>query len=612
MLKSKSTPTGCFGRMAHFMLRTAGRPGVYAGVTTSGRKAMATIQRYYTTANDRRIHYRRGGDGPPLVMMHASSGSSLSLQGLAGRLAERYSVIAIDTPGYGESAPLELEVPETADFADALSLTLDALNVPRASLYGSHTGANIAMEFAIRHPHRVHRLVLNGLGAYTPEEQQWLLDNYIPFFIPASDGSHLVQAWTMRRDMSLFRPWFNRTQQGRLSRDMPSPDQIHDSVVDLLRGGNNYRKGYRAAFCYDGVGSLQKLTVPTALLTRENDPLNRYLEQAGGLPANIASALVEDTQENAVVSLFFDFLAQDDALPKAPPPPSVPFVRGRVRRDYITTSAGQLLMRKSGDGPERPLIMFHSSPRSSAGLEHYLLQFGDNRQVVTFDNPCNGDSAGLPGTPEIGDIADVLIEAIDQLGWDEYDLWGTHTGAMIAIDVGIKRPDKAKHVILDGITMYSPERTAEILENYPIPLKITSDGSHMIWAWNQLRDMALFFPWYDKTAATSNGRGLADPEQLHASFMEYIKGGRTYHKSYRAAFAYPTRDRLPLLAVPTLHCAAPTDPLREFVAEGVRLTPNAHGRITEGTATPEALSNTLSLWRAFLADRPLLESGTVA
>jgi pimeloyl-ACP methyl ester carboxylesterase len=575
-------------------------------------EGMATIQRYYTTAGERRIHYRRGGDGPPLVMIHPSPGSSVALEGVASRLAERYTVIAIDTPGYGESTPLEMEVPEIADFAEALPATLDALNLSQVDLFGSHTGTKIAMEFAIRHPDRVRRLVLDGVGAYSPEEQQWLLDNYTPFITPVSDGSHLVQAWTMRRDMSLFWPWFNRTPQGRLGRDMPSADQIHDSVVDVLRGGNNYRKGYRAAFRYDGVGNLKKLTVPTALLTRESDPLKMYLERVGGLPENVANELVDDAQESAFDRRVFDFLAQGDPLPKAPPPPAVPFVVSEIRRDYVTTSVGQLLMRKSGEGPERPLIMFHASPGSSAGLERYLLRFGVDRKVVTFDNPCNGDSAGLPGVPEIGDIADVLIEAIDQLGWDEYDLWGSHTGAMIAIDVGIKRPERVKHVILDGITMYSPEYVAELLENYPIPLKITSDGSHLIWAWNQLRDMALFYPWYKQTAEASTGRGLPDPEVMHASFLEYIKGGRTYHKSYRAAFNYPTGARLPLLTVPALHCAGPSDPLRVFVAEGARLTPNAHARITQGTGSPEALSNTLSLWRTFLADRPLPESGAVA
>lgn len=573
---------------------------------------MATVLKYYAQAGERRIHYRRAGDGPPLVMIHASPGSSWALEPLIARLSERYTVIAPDTPGYGESTPLEAEEPEIGDFADALGETLDALGLSRFDLFGSHTGTKIAIEFALRNPQRVRRLVLDGVGAYSPETVQWLLDHYTPFFIPTSDGSHLVQQWTMRRDMALFWPWFNRTPEGRILRSVPSDEALHDHFVDMLRAGNHYRKGYRAAFRYDAIAGLRKLTVPTALFTRASDPLRIYLERVGGLPANVLNQVVDDADDGAFEAKIVEFLGEGDPLPPPPPPPAVPFLVSEVRRDYALTSVGQLLMRKSGDGPERPLIIFHASPGSSLSMEPLLLRFGLDRRVVTFDNPCNGDSAPLPGTPEIGDLADVLIEAIDQLGWSEYDLLGSHTGAMIAIDVAIKRPTQVKHVILDGITLYDAEKTRWLIENYPVPLRISSYGDHLIWAWNQLRDMQLFYPYFDRTAASARRAGLTDPESMHRSFLEFIKGGKTYHKSYRAAFAYPTGARLPLLQAPTMHCASPTDPLRVFLEEGARLTPNAVAYVTHPRTTPEGFSHTVSLWRTFLADLPLPDEGRVA
>ncbi|MCS6802192.1 MAG: alpha/beta hydrolase [Chloroflexota bacterium] len=573
---------------------------------------MATLLKHYAHAGERRVHYRRAGDGPPLVMIHASPGSSWSLEPLIARLSERYTVIAPDTPGYGESSPLEAEEPTIGDFAEALAETLDALGVSRCNLFGSHTGTKIALEFAIRYPHRVRRLVLDGVGAYPPETVQWLLDNYTPFFIPVSDGSHLVQQWTMRRDMTLFWPWFNRTPEGRLLRGVPSDEVLHDHFVDMLRAGNHYRKGYRAAFRYDAVAALQKVTVPTALFTRAHDPLRRYLDRVGRLPDTVLNEIVDDGEDGAFAAKIVEFLGGEETLPPPPPPPPVPFLVSEVRRDYALTSVGQVLMRKSGEGPERPLVILHASPGSSLSMEPLLLRFGLDRPVVTFDNPCNGDSAPLPGTPEIGDLADVLLEAIDQLGWPEYDLLGSHTGAMIAIDIAIKRPAQVKHLILDGITLYDPEKTKWLIENYPIPLRLSSYGDHLIWAWNQLRDMQLFYPYFDRTAASARRAGLADPEAMHRSFVEFIKGGKTYHKSYRAAFAYPTRERLPLIQAPTMHCASPTDPLRVFLEEGKRLTPNAVAYVTHPRSTPEGFSHAVSLWRTFLADLPLPEEGRVA
>lgn len=573
---------------------------------------MATILKYYAYAGDRRIHYRRAGDGPPLVMIHASPGSSWSLEPLIARLSERYTVIAPDSPGYGESSPLEPEEPEIGDFADALAETLDALGIASCNLFGSHTGTKIAIEFAIRNPQRVRRLVLDGVGAYSPETVQWLLDNYTPVFTPVSDGSHLVQMWTMRRDMGLFWPWFNRTAEGRLLRALPSAEEQHDAFVDMLRAGNNYRKGYRAAFRYDAIGALQRLTVPTALLTRRSDPLLMYLDRVGGVPTNVLNEVVDDEDDGAFDAKVFEFLGQGDPSPPPPPPPTVPFIVSEIRRDYALTTVGQLLMRKSGEGPERPLVIFHASPGSSLGMEPLVIRFGLDRPVVTFDNPCNGDSAPLPGTPEIGDLADTLLEAIDQLGWSEYDVLGSHTGAMIGIDVAIKRPNQVKHLILDGITMYDPDHTRWLLENYPIPLRLSSYGEHIVWAWNQLRDMQLFYPYFDRTAQSARRAGLADPEAMHRSFVEFIKGGKTYHKSYRAAFAYPTAERLPHVQAPTMHCTSPTDPLRVFLEEGARLTPNAVAYVTHARTTPEGFSNTVSLWRTFLLDRPLPAEGKVA
>ena len=63
-------------------------------------------KRRYVYAGDRRVHYRRAGAGPPLVMLHASPGSSYVLRPLIELMARSRTVIAIDTPrlrGVGRS-----------------------------------------------------------------------------------------------------------------------------------------------------------------------------------------------------------------------------------------------------------------------------------------------------------------------------------------------------------------------------------------------------------------------------------------------------------------------------------------------------------------------------
>ena len=51
------------------------------------------------------LAYHRTGEGPPLLLLHATLSSSRQLQSLANRLAASYPVIAVDRRGSGESRP---------------------------------------------------------------------------------------------------------------------------------------------------------------------------------------------------------------------------------------------------------------------------------------------------------------------------------------------------------------------------------------------------------------------------------------------------------------------------------------------------------------------------
>ncbi|MCS7001855.1 MAG: alpha/beta hydrolase [Dehalococcoidia bacterium] len=570
------------------------------------------ISKHYLYAGDRRVHYRRAGSGPALVMIHPSPGSSFQLERLMTVLAEQHTCIALDTPGYGESAPLPIDTPTIGDYAEALVGALDALGVARTDLYGSHTGAKIALEFALRQPDRVRKLVIDGVGVYHDDEIADLVANYLPRFPPEHDGSHLVRAWAMRRDMFSFWPWYKRSPEHRLSGYLPSADALHDHVVDMLRAGVDYWKAYHAAFTHDARPGLSRVTVPTLYVTSASDPLVQYRDRVSALAPSVVSEVVAPTEVGARIAAF---LGSDDPVAAPPPPQPTPFVGGAIRRDYATTSIGQVLVRKTGVGPKRPLVLFHASPASSKSLEPLALRLGEDRPVITFDNPGQGDSppARVEGRlPEIWDLVDPLLEIVDQLGWREFDLYGTHTGAMMAMEANLKRPDPIKHLILDGITLFDDAFTADLLQNYPVPLRISSDGGHLLFGWYQLRDMQMWWPWYNRTPQGKLNGAPSDPVAMHDRFLEYIKGGRTYWQPYRAAFAYPTRDKLPLLTAPTLHCASPTDPLREFLAEGVRLTTGApaQSRVTAGVTTPDGLAATVALFRAFLDDQPLPPGAT--
>ncbi|MGZ7144859.1 alpha/beta fold hydrolase, partial [Streptococcus pyogenes] len=75
----------------------------------------------------RQVHYRRSGQGPALVLLHQSPQSSRELAALMQRWSVHFTLIAPDTPGYGQSDPLGPASLGIADFAEALGEFVDAI-----------------------------------------------------------------------------------------------------------------------------------------------------------------------------------------------------------------------------------------------------------------------------------------------------------------------------------------------------------------------------------------------------------------------------------------------------------------------------------------------------
>jgi pimeloyl-ACP methyl ester carboxylesterase len=124
-----------------------------------------------------RLVYRIGGDlmsdRPVLLFVHGAAGSSATWKAVMPALASRYTVIAPDLPGHGDSDKPRIDYSLGAH-ANALRDLMIALGVERATIVGQSLGGGIAMQLAYQHPQRCERLVLvssGGLG----REVSWML-----------------------------------------------------------------------------------------------------------------------------------------------------------------------------------------------------------------------------------------------------------------------------------------------------------------------------------------------------------------------------------------------------------------------------------------------------
>jgi len=126
-------------------------------------------------AGPARIHAVLRGAGPDIVLIHGLSGSTRDFTfGLAGALAHRFRVIALDRPGLGQSGPVPAGETLAAQAA-ALRAAAAALGADRPLVLGFSYGGAVALRWALDAPETLRALVLvspvshpwdGGLGLY--------------------------------------------------------------------------------------------------------------------------------------------------------------------------------------------------------------------------------------------------------------------------------------------------------------------------------------------------------------------------------------------------------------------------------------------------------------
>ncbi len=190
----------------------------------------------------------RSDDGERVwVLLHHSASDSSSLEALGDALADRGdAVIAVDTPGFGMSDPIES--PSIPAFAEAILGGLRAMGIERWSVFGHHTGAAIALSLAIDGGDHVDRMVLSGIVLPEPGDRERLSRALQPLPVDSA-GSHLMSAWE------------------RVSRYMPEAplDVLTREAVALLHADRPHLV-YDQVLRYDSRADLARATAPALVV----------------------------------------------------------------------------------------------------------------------------------------------------------------------------------------------------------------------------------------------------------------------------------------------------------------------------------------------------------
>jgi len=125
-----------------------------------------SIPVYEATLHGHTVSYRMAGKGPALVLLHGIAGSSATWNDIIPALSDRFTVIAPDLMGHGQSSK-PLADYSIGSYASSVRDLLTLIGHTRVTMVGHSLGGGVAMQFTYQFPEMCERLVLvssGGLG----------------------------------------------------------------------------------------------------------------------------------------------------------------------------------------------------------------------------------------------------------------------------------------------------------------------------------------------------------------------------------------------------------------------------------------------------------------
>lgn len=263
-----------------------------------------------------------------------------------------------------------------------------------------------------------------------------------------------------------------------------------------------------------------------------------------------------------------------------------------LERAFVATRSGRIHVASAGQG--FPVLLLHQTPRSWDEYREVLPLLAWSYRAIAMDTVGFGDSQPLlPADNRIERWAEAAFDLLDALGHERVAVVGHHTGAVIAMEMAVSRPDRVAALVLSSCPYVDAERRAAHHGTRVIDdVEPRADGSHLTELWQRRQ------PFYPPGNVDLLERFMADA----------LKAGALAAGGHRVVGAYPMETRSPLVTSPTLVIAATADPhaypatarvVREIA--GSRLAEIQGGMVPLPDQMPQAFADTVAAFLAGLA-----------
>ena len=240
-----------------------------------------------------------------------------------------------------------------------------------------------------------------------------------------------------------------------------------------------------------------------------------------------------------------------------------------IRKGYVDTRDGQIHYRACEGGDGTPVALFHQTASSSQSYERIMGHLDGKYRMYALDTPGFGQSFFPPQTATTAYYVSILLEALANLGIDEFHAVGHHTGAAIAVEMACAAPDRVKSIILDGPVWLSREERQHWLDTSIDPMVIQPDGSHLAKIWDRVVGLDPDHP----------------AELCHREALDTLRAGERWHEAYVAVFNQDSHELFAKVTCPMLLLCGEEDVLFPYFKPVCEAYPEAQSAVLPGCGT---------------------------
>jgi len=242
-----------------------------------------------------RFHYLTAGHGAPVILLHGYAETSLMWRPIIPLLAKRFTVIAPDLPGIGDSSipPNGLDMKTAATRVHAFARSL---GIERARVVGHDIGLMVAYAYAAQFPAEVEKLVL--MDAFLPGVGEWEAVYNNPGFWHFRFNGPTPEALVKGRERTYFEHFWNDFAADK-ARSIPEADRKTYTAAysrpGRMRAGWAYFVSFPQAAKDFAELSQTKLPMPLLVIGGEKALGEVLGEQAKLVASDVTVNVLKDT-----------------------------------------------------------------------------------------------------------------------------------------------------------------------------------------------------------------------------------------------------------------------------------------------------------------------------